>query len=528
MQEDQLGAEVHPWERRVADIEERRSRALELGGEERIARQHAEGKYTIRERIERFVDEHTFREVGALAADVQYDNEGHITSYTPSGYVAGTGRVDGRLLCVGGEDFTIRGGSVHGGRRGRSKIEFLHDSALHYRCPLVLFFDGAGADVRGMETSGHMYLPYQDWSKAGELLGLVPVVAAVVGPTAGGPAGRAILSHWMVMVQGSSQIFASGPPVVARSIGENVHKEELGGSAVHCQVSGVADNEVASEDEAFSLIRRFLSYFPSNVWQLPPVASPREPVEHDPNELLHIVPTNRNRAYSMRRVVELLIDEGSGLELKPGYGRSLITTLARIEGHVVGIIANDPKFLGGALDGDAAEKETHFIELCDVFHIPLVFLADVPGFMVGTAAERKGTLKKGMRAVMAADMATVPQLTVLVRKAYGMGANAMGNPHRVNIRFAWPSGEWSSMPIEGGVDAAYRREIAEAEDPAALRHELESKLLRYRNPFSTAEAFALEEMIDPRETREVLADYLSYYRESMGQQDLGPKYPVRP
>lgn len=525
---DSPSTSKHPWRERVDQIEDRRRRAQELGGEERIARQHSERKYTIRERLDRFLDSGTFREVGGLAAEVVYDAEGNIESYTPGGYVAGTGRVDGRLVCVGGEDFTVRGGSVHGGRRTRGKVEFLQDSARHYRCPLVLLFDGAGADVRGMETSGHMYLPYQDWSKAGELLGQVPVVAAVMGPTAGGPAGRAILSHWMIMVKGSSQIFASGPPVVGRSLGEKVTKEELGGSQMHCEISGVADNEAGDEDEAFAMIREFLSYLPPNVWELPPVSKGLPPVEHDPDELLTIIPPHRTRPYRMRRVIELIVDEGSGFELKPRYGRSLITMFARIDGHVVGIIANDPMDLGGALDGDAAEKETHFIELCDVFHIPLVFLTDVPGFMVGTAAERKGTLKKGMRAVMAADQATVPQLTVFVRKAYGMGANAMGNPHRVNIRFAWPSGEWSSMPIEGGVDAAYRREIADAPDPAQRRRELEGALLRYRNPFTTAEAFALEEMIDPRDTRDILQEYLSYYREHDGTTPVGPKYAVRP
>src|ERR1700722_6752335 len=230
------------WEPEVRAIAERRSRALALGGEERVERQHDQGKLTIRERIDAFLDPGTFREVGQLAAQVEYHPDGSIAGYTPAGYVGGTGRVEGRQVVVGGSDFTVRGGSSEGGHGVRTKQEFIEEAAGKYRCPLVLFIDGAGADVRGMETSGHMYLPYRDWSLQGRLLGVSPVVAAVVGRAAGVPAGIALLSHWIGMVRGSSFIFASGPPVVKRALGHEVTKEELGGADVHTRVSGVGDN----------------------------------------------------------------------------------------------------------------------------------------------------------------------------------------------------------------------------------------------------------------------------------------------
>lgn len=517
------------WEDAVREIVQRRSLAKQMGGEERVARQHAAGRYTVRERIDGFLDAGSFREVGGLAAEVEKNEAGEIVSYTPSAYVAGLGKVDGQLVCVGGADFTVRGGSGRGGRQMRGKEGFLDDTATHYRCPLVIFFDSAGADVRGMETSGYMYLPYADWSKVGKLLGTVPVVSVVGGVAGGGPAGRAILAHWVLMVKGTGQMFASGPPVVARSIGEKVTREELGGSHLHCHVSGVADNEAENEDEAFALVRRFLGYLPRNVWELPPFVPTDDPVDRREERLLSIVPKNRNRAYDMRKIVELVFDRDSTFEIKPHFGKSLMTMFARLGGHVVGVVASNPMHLGGGLDADAADKETHFIDMCDTFHVPLIYFADVPGFMVGTAAERRGTLRSGMRAVMAQDQATVPQVTVLVRKAYGMGANAMGNPANVNIRLAWPSGEWSSIPVEGGVDAAYKREIENAPDPAAKRAELESRLLAFRSPFSTAETFALEELIDPRDTRLLLWEIIDAYRKNPGPPP-GPKarYGVRP
>ena len=515
------------WEAEVDEISDRRRRSLLLGGEQRVDRQHSQGKLTIRERIAAFVDPGSFREIGQLAARVRYDRDGKVAEYEPAGYVAGTARVDGRLVCVGGSDFTVRGGSSEGGQGLRTKQEFLEEAAWEYRCPLVLFIDGAGADVRGLETSGHMYLPYRDWSKQGRLLGAVPVIGAVVGPAAGGPAGIALLSHWVAMVRGSSYLFAAGPPVVERALGQVVTKEELGGADLHCSVTGVADDAFDTEAELFGGIRRFLSYLPSNVWELPPVLATDDPTDRSEQELLSIVPRDRKKPYSMRRVLELIVDRDSMLELKAAFGRSIITAFARLGGHVVGVIASNPQVLAGALDGDSAEKEAHFIELCDVFHIPLVYFTDVPGFLIGTTAERRGTLRKGMRAVLAGQMATVPQVTVLVRRAYGMGANAMGNPHRVNLRLAWPSGEWSSIPIEGGVAAAYRRQIAAAEDPNQERRNIEDRLLAFRNPFLTVESFALEELIDPHDTRPLLCDILSFHRETAGSAP-GPSYLVRP
>jgi acetyl-CoA carboxylase carboxyltransferase component len=514
------------WQPEVSEIELRRQISLSLGGEERIARQHAEGKQTVRERIASLLDKDSFREVGQLAGRAELDGDGAFASFEPMGFVAGTGLVDGRVVCVGGNDFTVRGGSGTASHGGRSKLEYLEEAAWQQRCPLILFIDGAGADIRGMEEIQFMYLPYRDWSKLGRLLGAVPVVAAVVGPAAGGPAGIAVLSHWLVMIEGSSHLFAAGPPVVQRGIGQVVTKEELGGADLHTRISGVADDAFASEDEAIRAIRTYLSYLPSNVWELPPHVDSDDPPDRREEELLSIVPRNRKTPYDMRRVVELVVDTGSVFELKRRFGGSVITALARLGGSVVGIVANNPLQLAGALDADAAAKQTRFVEFCDVFHIPIIYFADVPGFMIGVEAEKKGTLRRAMRTVLASVNATVPQVTVLVRRAYGMGANAMGTPFNVNLRLGWPSGEWSSIPVEGGVAAAFKREIAEAVDPDQHRRMIEDRLLELQSPFSTAEAFQLEDLIDPRDTRPILVDYLG--RHSASGPPPGPKYLVQP
>jgi acetyl-CoA carboxylase carboxyltransferase component len=398
----------------------------------------------------------------------------------------------------------------------------VEDLALEYKVPLVLLIDGAGANIKAVARAGHTYLPSSaSFGRSVQVMGQSPVVAAVLGAIAGGPAGRAMLAHWNVMTASTSAMFAAGPPVVKRALGSEVTREELGGAQVHVHESGCIDNEAADEADAFRQIRDFLSYLPQNVWQLPPVAPCADPADRAEEGLLSIVPRNRKRPYSMKRLLQMVVDEGALFEIKPHYGACVITALARVAGHPVGIIANNPMKFGGALDGDGADKQGHFIELCDFFHIPIVYFADIPGFMIGTAAERRGTLRRAMRAVWTGVQATVPSLTIVVRKCYGMGGMATGNAARLNYRLAWPSGEWGSIPIEGGVDAAYRREIAEAPDPGARREEIETELRAMRDVFRTAEAFAVEEIIDPRQTRRYLARFVELAYGAM-EHDRGP------
>src|SRR5581483_2492577 len=434
-----------------------------------------------------------------------------LVEMTPAPYVMGLARIDGRDIAIGGEDFTVRGGISWGGdRRKGGQGGFVEDLAFQYRIPLINLIDGAGGTVTSARRRGHTVFPgVHGFERSVQLLGMAPVVSAVMGTAAGGPAGRAILSHWSVMVKGSSQIFAAGPPVVERSLGHKVTKEELGGSAIAVDTAGTVDNVAGSEHECFAMIRRFLSYLPRNVWELPPVVPCDDPVDRREDELLTIVPKERRRPFAMKKLVSLVVDRDSTFEIQPSFGRSLITMLARMNGRTVGVIANNPMVQGGALDAKAARKQTHFIELCDAFHIPLIFFVDVPGFMVGVKAEETATLREGMRSVYAGLQATVPIFTVVIRKCYGMAGMATTDKNGLDFKIAWPSAEWGSLPIEGGVAAAFRREIQSAPDPRQRELELEAELRALASPLLTAEAFGVEDVIDPRETRPYLCRFLA-------------------
>jgi len=511
-------------EARIEELRRRRAFALEMGGEANVARQHSGGRLTVRERIERLCDAGSFREIGTLAGTGEYDDEHRLRRVTPAPYVAGTARIDGRPVAIGGEDFTVRGGTSFGAQRRKGgQGGYVEDLAHHYRMPLVNLIDGAGGTVTSARRRGFVVFPGVDgFERSVELLGEVPVVSAVLGTAAGGPAGRAILSHFSVMVRGSSQIFAAGPPVVKRSLGQTIDKEALGGAAVAVEKGGAVHNAANSEDEAFVQVRRFLSFMPRNVWELPPLAAAGDPTDRCEQALLDIVPEQRTRPYDMRALLAMVVDRDSGFEIRPRYGRAVITSLARLGGRPVGIVANDPKVYGGAMDAAAARKQIHFMELCDTFHLPIVFFVDVPGFMVGLKAEAEGTLREGMRAVYTAGQLSVPTLTLVIRKCYGMAGMATCNKRDIDLKIAWPSGEWGSLPLEGGVAAAFRREIEAAPDPRAREAEIEAELRAYASPFRSAEALAVEEIIDPRETRPLLCEYVAL-AEGRLRTGLGPR-----
>jgi acetyl-CoA carboxylase carboxyltransferase component len=308
---------------------------------------------------------------------------------------------------------------------------------------------------------------------------------------------------------------------VKRSLGEDLTKEEIGGAQVAVDIAGTVDNAVDSEEECFAEIRRFLSYMPQNVYELPPVLPCDDPVDRCEDDLLTIVPEKRTRPYNMMKLVAMVVDKGSIFEIQPTYGKTVNTCLARLNGYPVGIIANNPRQFGGAMTVESAKKQGHFINLCDNFHIPIVFLVDVPGFMVGLKAEQAGTLREGMKAAYAGLKARVPQMQVVIRKCYGMAGNATMDKDALDFKVAWPTGEWGSLPIEGGVAAAYRRDIEAAEDPAAREAELEAGLRAYASPFRSAEAFAVEDIIDPRETRPHLCRFIEIAQTRI-KTDLGP------
>ena len=508
----------------LEELQFRREQALRQGGPEAVERQHKAGKLTVRERLGLIVDEQSFREIGTLTGAGHYDADNRLESVTPAPYVGGLASIGGRPVAIGGEDFTVRGGTTFGSaRRKGGQGGLIEDVAFHYMVPLVNLIDGAGGSVTSIERRGHSVLPgVHGFERSAELLGRVPVASAVLGTAAGGPAGRAMLSHFSVMVRGTSQVFAAGPPVVKRSLGQTISKEELGGAAVAVEKSGSIHNIADDEQGAFDQIRRFLSYLPQNVWELPPVIPTDDPIDRAEEALATIVPEKRTRAYSMHKLLGLVVDKGSEFEIQPRFGRATITMLARLGGRPVGIIASNPMVYGGAVDAKAARKQIHFMELCDTFHIPLIFVADVPGFMVGLQAEEDGTLREGMRAVFTASQLRVPTLTLIVRKCYGMAGMATTNKNGADVKFAWPSAEWGSLPVEGGVAAAYRRDIMSSADPAAREKELEDQLRAYASPFRTAEAFGIEEIIDPRETRAALHDFVSL-SEAPLRAALGPR-----
>ena len=490
------------WSDELGELERRRALAREMGGPERVARQHASGRRTVRERIDALFDDGTFVEVGSTAGTGSYDADGRLEALTPANMVIGSGAVDGRAAVVQGDDFTVRGGAADAAIW--QKLVHAERMAHDLRIPLVRLVDGTGGggSVKSLEQMGFTYVPFLPGMElAVENLARVPVVGAALGPVAGLGAARVVASHFSVMVRGAAQLFVAGPPVVAAAMGESPDKEALGGSRAQTR-AGAVDNEAADEDDALDQIRRFLSYLPPSVWELPPAVAGTDPVDRRDPSLLDAVPRESRRPYDMRAILRAVVDAGSLLELGARSGRSVITALARLDGLPVGVVASDPKHYGGGLTAEASDKLARFVDLCDQFRLPVVNLVDQPGFVIGTDAERAGTMRRGARALFAVYQATVPWAAVLVRKVYGVAGAAHANHARYTERFAWPSGDWGSLPIAGGLEAAYRRELEAAEDPAALRAEIAGRRLEaVTSPFRTAERFGVEEIIDPRDTR---------------------------
>ena len=510
------------WKPEVEELARREAFAERMGGEERVERARAAGRLTVRERIERLLDPGTFRETGALAGRSAYDENGRLVEVRPSNFVCGRGEIDRRAVIVGGDDFTVRGGAADGAVG--DKQGWAERAALAGRRPIVRLVDGTGGggSVKTNKKLARSYLPVLfGWETSVELMSTVPVVAAALGPVAGLGAARVAASHFSVMVRETSQVFVAGPPVVRRALGREVGKEELGGHRIHARGSGAVDNEAESEQEAFAQIRAFLSYLPGSVYEAPPRVEPDDDPGRAEEALLSIVPRDRRKTYDVRELLGLVLDRGSLFEMSRHYGRAVVTGLARLDGYPVGVLAHDPRVAAGAIDADESEKIVRFFDLCDTFHLPLVYFVDNPGFMVGVEAERRGAIRKGVRAVTAAYQASVPRVSILIRKVFGVGGGLHAGPGLLG-RYAWPSAEWGSLPIEGGVEAAYRRRLEASDDPDALRAQLESELSGLRSPFRTAEAFGVEEIIDPRRTRPLLVDFARQAHDLVRTR-LGPK-----
>lgn len=512
------------WKREVEELERRLELARRMGGPEGIRRQHERGKLTVRERIDALADPGSFREFMGLVGHATYEGD-RLVDFTPKPAVEGTCEIGGRKVVVTGGDFTVRGGSA-GSTGGGLGMELASNRrALEWRIPLVRLLDAAGGSVRSFETIGRTYLPDGNvWSSIdAQLLERVPVVSAVMGSVAGLPAVNACLAHFNLMVRGTGHLFPGGPPVVKAALGYAVSKEELGGEQIHVHESGVVDNLAESEEEALAMIRCFLGYLPSNVWEAAPRVDTGDDPERREEDLLAIVPRDRRQPYDAHAIVERVVDLGSFFEIAPLFGRSRITGLARVDGYPVGVIANNPRHLGGTTDVAAGEKVIRLIQLCDTFHLPIVSFADEPGFMVGIDSERRGIERAGARLVIATCASSIPWVTFVVGRLFGVAGQCQHRPTGMFRRYVWPSARWGSMHIEGGASAAYRREIESAPDPEAKRSEIEARLRAIASPFRTAEATG-QDIIDPRDTRPLLCEFVEDAQRVLRTQ-LGPTAP---
>jgi len=518
------------WEKAVEDIEYIRGLGREMGGPERVERQHSGGRYTVRERIEKMVDAGSFIESGPMVGAAEFDEEGNLIEFSPGGYVMGLGEIDGRPVAIGGDDFTISGGSPHNVHK--TPADFVQPLAVQYGIPYVQLIEGVGHSSKSDEASGHMGLPNGGmWWRNIEVLRQVPCAAGIMGAVAGWPAAHALLSHFTVMVKGQSQIFPSGPPVVRRAIGEQLDKEELGGHMMHVHESGQVDNEAEDEEDAFHQIKKFISFLPNTTNDVAPRVETGDPPDRRAEGLLNIIPTNRKRSYDPRKLIEMVVDNGDFFEMRRHWAGAIITGFARLDGYSVGIIGSDPTKMAGAMDGDGADKYEHFVDLCDAFNLPVVIFLDMPGFMLGSHAERKATMRRGVGALIASAEAKVPKVEFNVRKSYGVAAdapNSLGHPNGLNLRFGWPAGEWGGIPIEGGVAAAYRREIENAPDPDAHREMIENRLLKMRSPFRAAHKGDVVDLIDPRDTRRLACTFVKLAQPMLAKLAQREKRAVRP
>ena len=494
------------WKRELDELRRRESFADELGGPERVKRQHDGGRYTIRERVERLVDAGSFHEVGKIAGRARYDGQQDLVHLTPSNFVFGRARVDDRPVVVGGDDFTVRGGSADA--TIKAKHMQCEQMALELRLPLIRLVEGSGGggSVKTIETDGRSNVPgVAGWELVVANMATVPRVALGLGSVAGLGAAHLAAAHYSVMVKPTSALFVAGPPVVER-IGQKLTKQELGGWQIQLR-AGAVDEAVDTEEQAFACARRFLSYLPASVHDLPPRSAPADAPGRREAWLGDAIPRDSRKVYKIRPIIEAVVDRGSFFEMSSLYGRSIVTGLARLDGWPVALMASDPFHYAGAWTADTCQKVERFVDLAQTFHLPIVYLVDCPGFLIGLEAEQTGTIKQGVRAMSAIWQTTVPWCAVIIRNVFGVAGAAHRNGARYCMRYAWPSGRWGSLPLEGGIEAAYRADLDAAPDPKARLAEIEVRLDKLRSPFRSAEAFWIEEIIDPTETRPLLCEF---------------------
>jgi acetyl-CoA carboxylase carboxyltransferase component len=493
------GGDLHNWGPLLGDLGRRRDQAHAMGGEDAVAKQRALKKLTVRERLDLLVDRGSWVEYGMLADSMDAAYEGRYLA--ADGAVTGIGRIDDRRVAIAAYDFTVLAGSM--GRVGEQKIKRMRELALRQRIPMIWLLDSAGARIQS--TSGSTFAGMGDlFREQVAMSGVVPMVAAMLGHCAAGTAYIPALADFVPMVKGTSSMALGGRHLVKAAVGEDVTEEEMGGSGVHTKISGCADLEVADDRECLRVVREYLSFFPSNNREDPPRRPTDDPCDRRVEELYDIVPTAPRRAYDVRRVVSAVVDGGRAFWIKPEWAKNVVTALARVGGHPVGVVANQPMVLGGALDVNAADKAARFVWLCDAFNIPLVFLHDVPGFIVGSTVERQGIIRHGAKMLFAVSEATVPKISVVLRKSYGAGYFVMnGFAYEPDYLVAWPTAEIAVMGPDGAVNIIHRRtiEAVPEEQRAQKRLELAEEVRRNIDPFVAAGHAVVDDVIDPAETR---------------------------
>ncbi len=552
------GATLSGWEPLLDEVQTLQRLAEERLGpdsvEPGVVRQRNRGKLHCRDRIRLLLDEGSFREVGSLAGFASYDDEGEIAAFTPANHVGGTGKINSRDVVVCADDFTSRGGHADGAIGAKSFHLDLLSTELGV--PSIRLLDGSsgGGSVASMvpeqrkegestakESSGAIkagrprvsggggsFLPsHLGSTEYAEQLATVPVINMLLGSVVGIGAAKAVLGHFAVMVRDISQLFVAGPPVVSHAMGYDITKEDLGDWRIHC-TNGSVDNLAETEEVAAEQVRQFLSYLPPSVFETPPVLppDPADPPDRRDGELLTLIPRKRTTTFDIRRGIELICDRGSFFEIGPLWGTDQVVGFARMNGHPVGVLASDSRHPnGGALTADGCDKLTRHIDLCDLFHMPILNLCDNPGFAVGVEHEIAGTIRKGATWMTAFAQATVPIFTVLMRRSFGVAGNNYATPRRQNnARVVWPAADVGGIPPEGGIEAAYKRQLAEADDPVALRAELEARIEAARGPIGPLNRFQIEEMIDPRDTRRLICEWIEgAYRVASRPAQLVPR-----
>ncbi|KAJ8502624.1 hypothetical protein ONZ45_g11585 [Pleurotus djamor] len=490
-------------------------------------RQKKNKKLWVRERIDALLDKGTFEELASLTGEPVYDQDGKLKSFVPANAVIGSGRIRGKKVCLTADDFSVRGGHADGGIGMKAVYgEVVLYMARRNRVPLVRLLDGSsgGGSVALYLKNGYAYIPSLGGTNFGmDTLAVVPVASALLGPVVGLAAAKTVLSHFSVMVRGLSQLFAAGPPVVKQATFEDLTKEQLGGVDIHAS-NGTVDNVATSEQDAFEQIRTFLSYLPPSIFQLPPAESTVDSDERREEALSSIIPRRRARPYDIRVLVSLIVDivdaskpaapdNTTFWEIGATWGRCIVTGFARLSGKPVGVLTSDCMVGGGAVDALGSQKTTRFVNLCNHFGVPILNLVDQPGFAIGSIAERAATIRHGGAAMAALYNAVIPMYTVIIRRAFGVAGGAFANPEENGFRVAWPSGDWGSLPLEGGIEAAYKRQLDATKTPEErenLYNELLAQFDEVRDPLKTAHKFGVEEIIDPKHTRPLACEWVNH------------------